>query len=1059
MRICLRSGRPLQLGSRFHINRCHGLTTSILGSDFVSGPPTRLPTRKIATATEAQTLSRNPVPFRDVSIKGEYVYSKRLSAFRPRNAQNAAAWMRQLEPFLPPDLRDATTLNDVPTPASLHVNTPHGNLGSEGESIADIIRHARVLGNLDLLAYLGFTLQRWPAVHALITKMLDAADNLQENLQYIQGLPSNLKWQHHELKLITSDSYARSLEGSRPGVAIVSGFEKLSGPSSVEHFTDEPRSNMTSLGIMGEIWQTLGFIVVAAADKSTQESELAMSYVYQTLARLHHSGKVSDAIYKFSKRPDDDVLFRPPGLYLLSTHIMNVLSDAAWLVHQANVTAKAKAAGEDSPYRSFKMGVRQLGHEIWLEFILWSCIEQGHIKEGVWILRHVQGMNYGAAWKMISWNPLLNQPDLVSDTNIDIDDFWPHPDIQRTPEEAQNKSGSFHGLGKLTISTEVVTALATHAANYMKTDVRSDSSDAEDMVESLAFLNRIKQSHSNGQAPSLNTTSRQIVQVLEVQRLRPDMHPGSLERVIDALPPPMPPWDDSVPVDHKRLSALSKYEIYSSSSMLAGILQQNLRLYSSDREIESAMRVFTRLLKIIDTSKMDRIREFWGKDKDTEGLHAPSLEPNSLPEASVRIDQSSIPTLSNGTLADLLDLVTTAKAFDFGEWLLFSSDADGPTIPFESYGDQSLAPSILRFAAATRNRELGDVVIQQLRYPISRNTFNALANFRIMFEQWDEAERILDLLRQYRQKTWGESTLATLASAILRLEQKVWENPMAKDAEESLLRAEDLLRRILSGEYNPKQHSDKKINHHYDRAIYRWHSVLSSTPGRLAQTCGEVKLNYTNSSRRDALPYIPSVAFHVLLNALVETRGSQIGMDMWKMWCVDIERSHAPRLTEDGIYRLHKSADPKTEEPLDLDLEFDWAWFWEKQRKAVIPNLNTLRIITRAAVKEFKEITHSPKTMTAIPTTDQFKSDVYKVLDFCVERYRRFKRDKDEIDRETSGHLRRLRKGEANKRKNLRKKLVRWVYADVGQADSIHNLIKEVEKNDAAEEVENEYQG
>jgi hypothetical protein len=1053
MRIWLRSGRPLQLGSRLYINRCHALTTSILGSNLVSSPPTILPARKIATTTRTQAISRKPASFRDASTTSEYVYSKRLSALRPRDPHNAAAWMRQLEPYLPPDLRDATTLNDLPTLASLNIDTSHDKCGSEGEKIAEIIRHARLLGDLDLLAYLGFTLHRWPAVYALITKMLDAADSLQENSLSIQGLPSNLKWQSGDLKFITSESYASELDESRPGVSIVSGFERLPVPLSMERLTEEPRNHVASLGIMGEIWQTLGFIVVAAANKTMQESELAMSYVYQTLARLHHSGIVSDVTYKFSKRPDDDVLFRPPGMYLLSTHIMNVLSDAAWLVHQTNVAAQAKAAGENSPFRSFKMGVRQLGHEIWLEFILWSCIEQGHVKEGIWILKHVQGRNYGAAWKMISWNPLLDQPDLVSDTNIDIDDYWPHPDIQRTPEEAKTKSGSFHGLGKLTISTEVVTALATHAANYVKTDVSSDSFDAEDMIESLTFLNEIKQPHNDAKAMGLNTTSRQIVQVLELQNLQTDLHPGLLEQVIDALPPPMPPWDDSVPIDHERLSALNKHEIYSTSSMLSGLLQQNLRLYSSHREIESAMKVFTQLLKIIDASKMDRIQEFWGKEKVTEkSHHAHSLEPDLLPEASVRIDKSSIPTLSNGTLADLLDLVTISEAFDFGEWLLFSPDADGPTIPLESYGDQSLAPSILRFASATRNRELGDVVIQQIKSPISRNTFNALANFRIVFGQWDEAEQILDLLRQYRRKTWGESTLATLGSVILQLEQKVWENPVDKDAEEWLLRAEDLLRRILYGEYNPKRHFDKNVSLHYDRAIYRWHCVLSSIPGRLAQACSDVQLAYKNPSQRDTLPYIPSVAFHVLLNALVETRSSQAGMDMWQRWCVDIERSHAPRLTEDGIYRLHKSADPKTEH-LDLDLEFDWPWFWEKQRKAVIPNLNTLRIITRAAVKEFKEITHSPKT-AASASTDQYKSEVYKVLDFCVERYRRFKRDKDEIDRETSGHLRRLRKGEANKRKNLRKKVIRWVYVDVGKADSMNDLIKEVEESEAAGEGE-----
>ncbi|EED19532.1 conserved hypothetical protein [Talaromyces stipitatus ATCC 10500] len=964
---------------------------------------------------------------------GRFVESEQKSLRHPvRDGQSAAVWIQQLEPYLPSDLRDGATSKDITTNPPKNTETLDSE--GEGESIATILGRARRLQGWDLLAYLGFTLQRWPAVYALITKMLDATERLQETLQSLEGTPSNLQWDLRDAKLGGKGS-------------VVTGFKKSATSISMEAFTDEPRHSMANSAIMGEIWQSLGFIVLAAANKTAQESGLAMSYVYRTLAHLHESGNIPDAIYKFTSRSDNGSLYRPPAMYLLSTHIMNVLSDAAWLVHEAEVREKAQAAGEDSPFRSFKIGIRHLGPEIWLEFILWACVEQGHIKEGLWILKHLQGSNYGAAWKIVSWSPLLDHLKIINNTNIDKHDFWPHPDIPRTPEELQSKSGFFHGLGRLTISAEVFTALTTQAASYVNNDLRSDNSDVEDLIQQLASVNKMKPSYIDKEAASQSTGTYHIVPLLESHISESGMRPEWLEHVLTVLPPPIPPWDDAIPTDHQRLSALDEHDIRGASSLYAGLLQQNLRLYTQHQQVEKAMKTFNSLLEIIDSSKIDRIQEFWGKEKENEEAHQSE---SILPETSVLIDQSPIPTLSNGTLANLLDLIRVSKANDFGEWLLFSEDPDGPIISFESYGDQSLAPSILRFATATGNQGLGDLVVQRLQKPISRNTFNAIANFYIAFERWKEAEDILELLTQHRRKAWGETTLATLTSALLRLEQQIWEKPWEQELERSLAHVRILLRRFLLGYYNPERVFHEDVNMYYKKTIYRWHGLLLSIPGAVAQVANEVKPAYTNPQKRDILPFIPCVAFNLVLSAVVETRGSQAGMDMWKNWCIDIERSHAARLAEDETYRLQKSGDPITEE---LDIEFDWVWHRERQRKAVVPNLNTLRIISRAAVKELKESqADAPDKRTMSPSQQQTRDQIYKVLDFCVERYQRFNRDKYEIGRETSGHLKRIRMWQSRKRKNI----VRWVYADIGQENDHHNMEDLLADNEDEEKDESD---
>ncbi|QKX57286.1 uncharacterized protein TRUGW13939_04397 [Talaromyces rugulosus] len=1019
MRICPRPGLPLQLGCRSFVSRCNPLASFPRPPTLEAAPagPRRSTwIRKLRTTTKNGQFTHNkPPPTTIEPSESNFYFHPRLSGFVPKARDDASAWVRLLEPHLPQDQR-VNGSKDVEDQGLGPKTVPY----EEGKEIASILRHARLLEDLDLLSYLGFTLQRWAAVHTLVTKMLDTVDKLEQGALARRGLPSNLKWHVGDIKEITSDVFAHNSDDPS---YISSGFEKIPVPVSMDNFTSEPQDEMSKLYIMGEIWQSLGFIVLEAADRSSQESDVAMSYVYQTIGRLHHSGNVSDVVYKHSNLASDLLLFRPPGMHLLYTHIMNVLTDTAWLVHEAEVLEKAKAAGNKPPYRPFTMGIRHLGHEIWLEFILWSCIENGQIKEGMWILKNMQTRQSVSPWRAVSWNSLLENPDIIEDTDIDTEDFWPHPDIQRTAKESEHKSGAFKGLGKRIISAEVVTALTHHAVRLDKKGVEPGRFIAEGNVEALASINGIAKSTGDEWAKASLPTYLQIAGVIESQRLDTGAEPKSLELLLKALRPAMPPWNDSVPTDYQALSAISRPEIYNTSSMLTGLLERMMRTYSSHRQIESATETFNWLQQVIDSIKMDSIQGFFEKEADIEN-QTDALELTELPETPVQIDQSSIPSISQGTLADLLDLVTISKAFDFGEWLLFSQDADGPAIPLDSYGDQSLTPSILRFAMATQNQQLGDIAMERLTSPVSRNTFNALANFRIAFHQWDEVEAVLNLLCQHRLKTWGESTLATLAAVIMRLEQKIQVSP-EEDAIYSLARAQGLLERFLTGTYNPKKTSHWHLRVHYDRAIYRWHHVLSSIGGTVTQSCRSTRPRYSNKHDRDKLPYIPSVAFHVLLDAVVETRGSYRGMEFWKKWCIDIERPEAALLTEDGFYRLQKSADPTTEH---TEPQIDLVWFREKQRKAVIPNLATVRIISRAAVQEYKNliIDDDDEPLAA----EASRKQVTKVLDFCVERYRRLGLDKDQIDIETNNHARRQRKTEAKKRKALGKPLVQKVYDD-----------------------------
>jgi hypothetical protein len=825
------------------------------------------------------------------------------------------------------------------------------------------------------------------------------------------GLPSNIQLGPGSLDRITGESLR---DRSTTDFPVNPSTEPLSAaPVTMDTLANEQYAYDSTPLIMGEVWQSLGFIILEAADLPSDEAAPAMSFVYRTLARLHHSAAIPDVVYKYSYPLDDEATFRPPGLYLLSTHIMNVLSDAVWLVHEAEVSAKAVAAGQKSPFRPFKMGIRHLGPEIWLELVLWCCVEEGHVREGVWILEQMKARNDDSAWRVASWKPLVNRPDLIRGTDIDVEDFWPHPEAEHAYGESKSATGSFRGLGKRTISVEVVASLLDGAVNLIDHGVGFQGYAFRSVLQYLDFLSTFMRSQSPSRGNQIwgRYSYWPWVRMVESQGIDLQVNPRALEWLLKALPPVLAPWDDSTPTAYQELNALTKSQIYDSSSVLAGLLEYNIRAYAVNRQTGAAFNIFAWLQELIDESKMQHIQRFLQEIQDLENSEEfPSDEP--LP---ISLNTSSIPQLSEVTLARLLDLATASRAFSFGEWLLFSTDADGPPIPLASYGHQALAPSILRFAAATRNTELCDQVLKSLSEPIVRNTVKALLNFRITMEDWDQVETMLKYLRDHKHKSWGESNVTTLAAAVLRLDQSARDSAGSsgdEDKQGSFSTAKEILVRLLSGEFNVRSSLGKR-SVYQDRALYRLHQVFSSIPGPLEEVCRTAKLRHQPTSSRDLLPRMPSAAFHVLLDAVVDLHGSVVGKRLWERWCVDLVSPETKRLTGGGVVRLYTSAERDFGRG---DPHYNARWSREMREKAVLPNLDTVRIIARAAVKEYRLLRSREKTqyhdVYVGGKETEAPAAVLDVLDFCVERYRRLHLDEKEIDREVQGHASRMMKRE-----------------------------------------------
>ncbi|GLB05261.1 hypothetical protein AtubIFM57258_011299 [Aspergillus tubingensis] len=940
---------------------------------------------------------------------------------------NPEAWIARLDQYLPPSLRrdsDGGHTNSDDVSDDNVVRTDTAACFAQTIELANLLLHARDSGKMDLLAYVGFRLNNWPAVQFLINRLLDAADSLKEVTIPSRPL-SSYDWglgQGLSLDELTDRS-----ESQAPKIPqAASNGLPVSDMTSLDAFTERPYADDHSKRFMAEVWQSLGSIVLEAADASSNESKLAMSHVFQILARLHHSDAISDRVYKYVPPDSYQATFRPPGMHLLSSHIMSVLSDAAWLVHEAEVAAKAAAAGEDSPYLPFKMGVRELGPEIWLEFILWCCVEHGHIEEGVWLIDRMTSKTGDQAWKFQSWKPLLDDSGSVWQTKVDQEETWRQPGHQErsTMLRKRHSPTPFHGLGKRTMSTEVAAALLDSLPNqvYLGLGFRGMSPSALlRYASSLKFA--IAPSTEDGKLlPTRRTSNWFTVRVVESGGLKPEADPRIFEDFLRITPCVVPPWDtDLHHVNEDALTRMSRSQLYDDTAALVGLIEYNIRFYSSKRFCGDALNAFSWLQAIVDSSKMQRIDEFFSSRVDRPGVVLPTLDLDDLNSAEPF--ESSMPQLSSVTLAELIDLITVSRAFTFGNWLFYSDDIDGPPVPPRSYGDQALAPSIIRYATATRNAALCDAVVQSLSQPLSSNTLRALLNSRIALHQWDAVTKLFEYLRDYRAKSWGQSNATALAAEIIRLEHTIYRQQPPPDPSTlqetttSLTRAKELLSRLLTGVYNEPTHI--ATSRFQECAISGLHNIFLSIPGTLHDLAASLSNSLphnkttttaTNNPSRNAIPYIPTTAFHTLLSAIVDTRGSAAGQRFYDKWCLDTKSPTSRRLQEGGIERFYLG---KERNPAKGDPHFDAKYFKRAREKATMPNPMTVRIIAQAAVAEYYGFEGQGGVKS---------NPAEEVLDFCIKRFEAFGMRRREINREVGGIVYRRRREGGKLRREMERK-------------------------------------
>ncbi|KAJ6093131.1 hypothetical protein N7486_008420 [Penicillium sp. IBT 16267x] len=948
------------------------------------------------------------------------------SPLRPWEKYNIDSWLPLLEKCVPPTQRGENFPGKPEADASL---LDHAAILDRGHALKAFVYHARNDARLNLINHLGFNLGQWSYVYRILGVFVDTYELL---IPYMtpERPSSCFAWKSPGLSLDElSGAPHDDLIIKRELIPICPPSDNI--PLAMLAGA-RPAAREFARTFLGEILVNLGSLVLEAADRPAVESELAMSCVYRILARLHHLDLISDRVYQ---SPDDKTnlsSLRPPGLHLLSGHIMSVLSDAAWLEHESALATAATEAGEEPPFLPFKVGVRELGHEIWLELILWCCVEHGFNKQGAWLVGQMCGRRSHSTWNIESWAPLMEALDLVQKTNISTERVWRRPG-QENPVVTHkgSKKLPFNGLGLRTISSEVVSSLRNGLCNTVYNGVGFHGSAPSELLIYAKPLTALLDppGPADELRPTRRITTENIVRIIESGCLKPMEDPVAFEKVLRSAQNLVPPWETDPVPSAEDLNNMTRAQLYDQTAALTGLLQYNIKSYSYKRQATQAFTQYAWLQNIVDASKVHHIQAFFEQLNRSQSMDVPFFDAHQLNTSQMQ--QSSLPEVSLTTLTDLLDLATAARADDFGNWLLFNDDVDGPSIPSAVYGTQVLAPSILRFAAVTRNPELSQSVIKSLELPLTVNTLKAMANLHIEFGDWDRAILAFEYLRDYRLKSWGFSNLLALGAKIVRLEGALKlrlangvEDAAQKKLRQSLDRAKDLLRRFFSGEFNTPRSKLPRTNTFHWKALERVRAIFRKVPGELGVLAGQIQLDRTFSSR-ERLPYVPAVSFHVLLSAILEVYGCKVGHEFAIRWLQKTPNPQKWRQREGGVARFHLHA----ERDWQLgDPNYKHTWHNHSMSKAVIPDLNTIRILVRSAMREL-EVAQPEKTKVEPPSTAQgYQLDVsrsiYKyltmeggrppateveaVLDWCAAFLLRVGMQ-DAIDIEIPGHTSRLR--------------------------------------------------
>ncbi|EFQ98197.1 hypothetical protein MGYG_01233 [Nannizzia gypsea CBS 118893] len=970
MRICLAPRRILLGHSLFQARRDafhlpltpYRLLPEILRSTFHS-------TRRNYTH-RSDSANRKPYPIPPAGLR-----------------KDPSEWIKSLEKYIPRRNLDKGSM------------TGQKSEQEDCEAILELLYQAREQLGFDLLTILGFKLGRWHDFHVIVNKLLDFAS---ENRALIrgEGLPSNIAWGC----LGSFDS----LSGDQLKTTELSGIQLDNNGRHVSSFKAYLEGTMlqNQLGksdrraeTMSELWQSLGAFVLEASDLPATESHVAMSHFYLVVARLHHLDMIPSDVYKYVSNYDPTLPNRPPGIQLLSYPIMSVLSETA-LEAAALEDSVDKAESDSTPsVPSFKFNSKQLGLGIWLEFVLWCCVEGGYTAEAAWILHTSRGCS--KPWNIHSWAALHRSKGPIDPLKMDRYDTWAECGVFSDEPFAYRSDRPFLGMGERTITKEVVSSVMEGLINSLKFDAGTASGRGDSLKYVLTRLGLLRALLGrNKLSLSQEDLTHMIVRILEAGAVAPEIDPQSLELLLNHASyihpaehltnPSGPGYENARPQEYSPASSL----------VVLGLYQYMLNIYASSGRASGTIDIFGRLLGEVDPAKVFEMRESVLDSKYlimAPRVHQTAASRSRMARHKAQSEHLELPPVS---WALLLDTLTSSRLYRLADWVTHSCAKALEISTSRTREGALITDSLIRLATATKNRELYSKTIKKLKPPLKRQTLIALLNWRIGECDCKGAIELLHYLQDTKLLQWDIENITSLAAVIIRLEYQLSSTNQPKVRSTSVESQKDtldlacnLLIDLLNGKFN-QHYSYAKGQHISEAMLNRLHYVFCTISGRLSEICRKVQLQWDRLY--DPEYRIPPNAFNQLLTAVVDTQGLLAGKRLWDRVCID------PLLSFD-TFRDRK------QQIIRAGLPFNARSIYPKKTSLVIPDLTTIRIIANAALDEQKylrQLGHNSASPAVQPLTSQkyTAENIDRILAWCARIYERLGLDSREINRELDGY-------------------------------------------------------
>ncbi|KAI5196644.1 hypothetical protein AUEXF2481DRAFT_31840 [Aureobasidium subglaciale EXF-2481] len=557
--------------------------------------------------------------------------------------------------------------------------------------------------------------------------------------------------------------------------------DHLPPPASLDHLTQElhPHHNPLPRTLrhetIGLIWQSLAKMILSDASRANKDhaNQAIKPEILEIIAMLHHTGAMPASIYSYQP-PDDPIsLCQPPTLHLLSNQIITSLTDAAWRAHETNIVEEAKERGgaydssrPEIPGSMYKVHVTGLGHEVWLELVLWACLYGRFYKQGVKILMQ---MANSREWSVLSWRELAN-PIVKSGQEKSIN--WDEVKyIFNTgiadPDRIVNQKRVHR-----TVSAEVISSFIDASVSHVNAGVGSRGMIPENPAR---FLSRMKMLFNRNNM-SLGYTSWDaiILRFFESKGVDFEKDPDLASKVnsISSL------FGDDIstvnaPTRDQLWQPTPAYVLDGSAASI-GYHHRLLRAHIKLGSLSGAMSVVRQLQEITDTNKERSIHEFFTKQQDAvvQSDHDDTSEFGFQGRYGGIHYPSFFPQIPVPLLADLLNLVVDSNALELGSWLVYSGDLDGPIIHKGLYADPVMGPSLVRLAALLADEALMRQVFkdqkQASQADLPKEVLNVLIDQQIEAENWPFVDRALEGFAKLPGYSINMNTTATMASMILR---------------------------------------------------------------------------------------------------------------------------------------------------------------------------------------------------------------------------------------------------------------------------------------------------